>query len=184
MVSPRRQDRYELVERKQPPKVFKSASAHVLRLLNGCYAACSDPMQQGLCREDDQGKTVRDDPSFVSAVWAQTFYNKYSDRRYCSGDDGGLSGVSGRVGASHRAASSEFRAILFLGLVGSISEEDVAWIKQNAGGCVPRPGELVLLMRRKDVEQDIQWQLGSDARPRRGVSRNTRSMGTKCYNSQ
>jgi hypothetical protein len=37
-------------------------------------------MQQGPCREDEQGKIVRDDPPFVSVVWALTFDNKYSDR--------------------------------------------------------------------------------------------------------
>jgi hypothetical protein len=84
---------------------------------------------------------VRDDPSFVSALWALTFDNKYSDRCLCGGDDGGLSGFSGRLGASHCAASSEFRAILCRGRVGSITEEYMAWIKQNTGSSAPRAGE-------------------------------------------
>jgi hypothetical protein len=80
---------------------------------------------------------------------------------FCGGDDGGLTGFSGRLAASHRAASSEFRAILCRGRVGSITEEDVAWIKQNAGSGAPRTGEKILLMKRKDVEQENQRQLGA-----------------------
>jgi hypothetical protein len=110
----------------------------VLRLFTGCYAACGDPMQQGPCPEDEQGEIVRDDPSFISAVWALTFDNQYSDRCFCGGDGGGLIGFSGRPGPSPCAASGEFRAILCRGRVGSITEEDVAWIKQNAGSGAPR----------------------------------------------